>query len=99
MKVLGDYVHERGLKFGIYSDAGSLTCQKRPGSQGYEYQDALQYARWGVDYLKYDWCNTGEGKAQRNPIEAYTVMRDAIRKAGRPMVYSICEWGRSEPWT
>lgn len=98
MKALGDYIHARGLKFGIYSDAGSHTCQKRPGSQGYEYQDALQYARWGVDYLKYDWCNTGEGEAQRNPIEAYTVMRDAIRKAGRPMVFSICEWGRSQPW-
>jgi len=99
IKALADYVHKRGLKLGIYSDAGTHTCQKKPGSQGYEYQDALQYARWGVDYLKYDWCNTGEGKAQRNPIEAYTVMRDAIKAAGRPMVFSVCEWGQSEPWT
>ncbi len=99
MKALGDYIHARGLKFGIYSDAGEYTCQKRPGSQGYEYQDALQYARWGVDYLKYDWCYTGEGDAQRNPIEAYTTMRDAMHAAGRPMVFSICEWGESEPWT
>src|SRR5437762_3261181 len=58
IKALADYVHSRGLKFGIYSDAGSKTCAKRPGSLGHEHQDALQYAGWGVDYLKYDWCNT-----------------------------------------
>ena len=63
MKALGDYLHERGLKFGIYSDAGAKTCAGRPGSQGYEFQDAKQYAGWGVDYVKYDWCNTGEGEA------------------------------------
>ncbi len=98
MKALADYVHARGLKLGIYSDAGAQTCGKRPGSQGHEYQDALQYARWGVDYLKYDWCNTGEGKAQRNPREAYATMRDALHAAGRPMVFSICEWGDNQPW-
>ncbi len=58
MKALADYIHSRGLKFGIYSDAGWKTCGGRPGSRGREYQDAMQYARWGVDYLKYDWCNT-----------------------------------------
>lgn len=99
IKALADYVHKHGLKLGIYSDAGRKTCAGRPGSQGYEYQDALQYARWGVDYLKYDWCATGEGAAQRNPREAYTTMRDALFAAGRPIVFSICEWGDSEPWT
>ena len=98
IKALADYVHAKGLKLGIYSDAGSRTCGGRPGSQGHEYADARQYARWGVDYLKYDWCNTGEGAAKRNPQEAYRTMRDAIHEAGRPMVLSICEWGDSKPW-
>jgi alpha-galactosidase len=98
IKALADFVHARGLKLGIYSDAGAQTCGKRAGSQGHEYQDAQQYARWGVDYLKYDWCNTGEGKAQRNPREAYATMRDALHAAGRPMVFSICEWGDNQPW-
>jgi alpha-galactosidase len=94
MKVLADYVHSKGLKFGLYSDAGTLTCQKRPGSRGYEFQDARQYAAWGVDYLKYDWCSTGT----QNAPAAYSIMRDALAKAGRPIVFSICEWGTSKPW-
>ncbi len=98
MKALGDYLHQRGFKFGIYSDAGSKTCAGRAGSQGFENQDALQYARWGVDYLKYDWCNTGTGPAQRNPREAYATMRDALHRSGRPIVFSICEWGDNKPW-
>lgn len=98
IKALADYVHARGLKLGIYSDAGSKTCGGREGSQGHEFQDAEQYARWGVDYLKYDWCNTGTGAAQRNPREAYATMRAALDKAGRPIVFSICEWGDSKPW-
>ena len=98
MKALADYVHARGLKFGLYSDAGAKTCGGRPGSQGHEYQDAMQYARWGVDYLKYDWCNTGAGPDQRNPREAYATMRDALYRAGRPLVFSICEWGDNKPW-
>jgi alpha-galactosidase len=98
IKALADYVHARGLKLGIYSDAGAKTCGGRAGSQGHEYQDALQFARWEVDYLKYDWCNTGTGTAQRNPREAYTTMRDALRAAGRPIVFSVCEWGDSKPW-
>jgi alpha-galactosidase len=98
IKALADYVHARGLKLGIYSDAGAKTCGGRAGSQGHEYQDALQFARWEVDYLKYDWCNTGTGAAQRNPREAYTTMRDALRAAGRPIVFSICEWGENKPW-
>ena len=98
MKALGDYLHARGLKFGIYSDAGERTCAGRPGSQGHEFQDARQYAAWGVDYVKYDWCNTGSGPAQRNPREAYATMSRAITASGRPMVLSICEWGDNEPW-
>ena len=94
MKALGDYIHSKGLKFGIYSDAGWGTCQKRPGSQGHEYQDAIIYAKWGVDYLKYDWCNTGT----RNAEEAYATMRDALKATGRPIVFSMCEWGTAKPW-
>jgi len=59
IKALADYIHAKGLKFGIYSDVGDKTCGGRPGSRGHEYQDAAQYAAWGVDYLKYDWCNAG----------------------------------------
>jgi len=94
MKALGDYIHSKGLKFGIYSDAGEKTCAGRPGSMGHEYQDALIYAKWGVDYLKYDWCHTGK----RNAEEAYATMRDALKAAGRPIVFSMCECGTAKPW-
>jgi alpha-galactosidase len=95
IKALSDYVHERGLKLGIYSDAGASTCADYPGSLNYEYQDAVTYASWGIDYLKYDWCHTKGLRAEK----AYTTMRDAIRRAGRPMLFSLCEWGENEPWT
>jgi alpha-galactosidase len=95
MKALADYVHSKGLLFGLYSDAGSKTCQGRPGSNGYETEDARQYAAWGVDYLKYDWCST-DGV---DPKIAYTTMRDALRATGRPIVFSMCEWGKSSPST
>jgi alpha-galactosidase len=94
IQALADYVHSKGLKFGLYSDAGSKTCAGRPGSQGHEFQDALQYARWGADYLKYDWCNT----ATRNAQEAYQTMSTALLSTGRPMVFSLCEWGTAKPW-
>ena len=94
MKALADYVHSKGLKLGIYSDAGTGTCAGMPGSLGHEYQDALQYARWGVDYLKYDWCNT----TNINPQGAYQLMSDALRASGRPIFFSMCEWGNSKPW-
>jgi alpha-galactosidase len=94
MKALADYIHSKGLKFGLYSDAGTLTCQKRPGSRGYEFQDARQYAAWDVDYLKYDWCSTGT----QNAPASYSIMRDALLKSGRPIVFSICEWGTAKPW-
>jgi alpha-galactosidase len=94
MKALADYVHSKGLKFGLYSDAGMMTCQERPGSRGYEFQDARTYAAWGVDYLKYDWCHHGKQNAEAS----YWLMRQALDKAGRPIVFSICEWGSNQPW-
>ncbi len=94
MKALADYIHARGLKFGIYSSAGFKTCAGRPASRGREYQDAMVYASWDVDYLKYDWCGT-EGLSAYG---AYMTMRDALYEAGRPVVFSLCEWGNSQPW-
>jgi len=94
IKYLADYIHEKGLKFGIYSCAGTKTCQGRPGGRGHEYQDARTYASWGVDYLKYDWCYSGTQDAKAS----YGTMRDAIYAAGRPIVFSLCEWGNSKPW-
>jgi alpha-galactosidase len=94
IKAVADYVHAKGLKFGLYSDAGSKTCQGRPGSNGFEVEDARQYAAWGVDYLKYDWCSN-DGV---DPRIGYVTMRDALRATGRPIVFSMCEWGTSEPW-
>jgi len=95
IKAVADYVHSKGLKFGIYTDAGTETCGGRPGSLGHEYQDALQYAKWGVDYLKEDWCHTVPGQ---NSEASYTVMRDALKASGRPILFSICEWGSTKPW-
>ncbi len=94
IKALADYVHSKGLKFGVYSDAGTGTCQNRPGGRGYEFQDARQYAAWGVDYLKYDWCN----HSTQNSEASYAIMRDALQKSGRPIVFSLCEWGSTKPW-
>ncbi len=95
IKALADYVHSKGLKFGIYTDAGTKTCAGRPGSMGHEYQDAAQYAKWGVDYLKEDWCNTLPGQGSE---ASYTLMRNALAATGRPIVFSICEWGSTKPW-
>ena len=94
MKALADYLHAKGLKLGIYSDAGDFTCACYTGSRGHEYQDAITYAHWGVDYLKYDWCFTTNANAKGS----YTLMRNALRKAGRPILFSICEWGVNKPW-
>lgn len=95
IKSLADYVHSLGLKFGIYSDAGSRTCAGRPGGLGHEYQDALKYAAWSVDYLKYDWCNTTTQDAR----SAYANIRSALDAAGRPIVLSVCEWGTMGKFT
>jgi alpha-galactosidase len=94
IKALADYIHSKGLKFGIYSDAGIKTCAGRPGGLGHEYQDAIMYASWGVDYLKYDWCNTTTQDAK----SSYANMRAALDVSGRPIVLSICEWGTAKPW-
>jgi len=96
IKSVGDYVHSKGLKFGIYTSAGTKTCADEgfPGGLDHEQQDANLFASWGVDYLKYDNCNnTGTDAIQR-----YTKMRDALKATGRPIVYSICEWGENKPW-
>ena len=94
IKALADYVHSKGLKFGLYSDAGSKTCGGRPGSRGYEFQDARTYAGWGVDYLKFDWCNA----ERQDSTESYTLMSKALQASGRPIVFSLCEWGSTKPW-
>ncbi|MBP5371702.1 MAG: glycoside hydrolase family 27 protein [Bacteroidales bacterium] len=94
IKHLADYVHSKGMKFGIYNCAGTQTCGGYPGGRGHEYQDALLYASWGVDYLKYDWCYHGNLTSDA----AYTTMRDALYATGRPILFSICEWGDTEPW-
>ena len=94
MKYVADYVHSKGLKFGIYSCAGSKTCAGRPGGRGHEFQDARTYASYGVDYLKYDWCNTTTQEAK----SSYSTMRDGLFAAKRPIVFSLCEWGTAKPW-
>ncbi len=91
---LADYVHARGLKLGIYSSAGTATCQGLPASLGHEEIDAQTFADWGVDYLKYDNCNNQGVPA----IERYQAMGDALAATGRDIVYSICEWGSNDPW-
>ncbi|MEU1439613.1 NPCBM/NEW2 domain-containing protein [Streptomyces sp. NPDC005786] len=96
IKAVADYVHSKGLKLGIYTSAGTKTCDSvgLPGALGHEYSDARQFADWGVDYLKYDNCNNQGVDAK----ERYTTMRDALAATGRPIVYSICEWGQNRPW-
>ncbi|WP_177235395.1 NPCBM/NEW2 domain-containing protein [Streptomyces sp. MUSC 14] len=96
IKAVADYVHSKGLKLGIYTSAGIKTCNSAgfPGALGHEYSDAQQFADWGVDYLKYDNCNNLGVDAQVR----YRTMRDALRATGRPIVYSICEWGENKPW-
>ncbi|KAL2631470.1 hypothetical protein R1flu_016156 [Riccia fluitans] len=93
IKALADHIHGLGLKLGIYSDAGFYTCQKQPGSLGYEMQDAQTFANWEVDYLKYDNCFNDKSK----PEIRYPVMRNALNSTSRQIFYSICEWGRDDP--
>jgi alpha-galactosidase len=94
LKPVIDYVHSKGLKFGLYNCAGTKTCAGYPGTRGYEYQDARLYASLGTDYLKFDWCNTKGINAK----EAYNTMSKALKTAGRPIVFSLCEWGNNKPW-
>ena len=106
MKALADYVHARGLKLGIYSSPGPKTCAGYEGSYGHEEQDARTYAAWGIDYLKYDLCGLGALMAQaaspaaahQMMLEAYRRMHAALLKTGRPIVYSLCQYGKDDVW-
>ena len=95
IKALADYVHSKGLKFGIYSCAGSHTCGVKPASYGYEEEDAQTFAEWGVDFLKYDFCYKPMGVDGRT---LYERMGQALRATGRPILFSACEWGLMHPW-
>jgi alpha-galactosidase len=100
IKALADYIHSKGLKFGLYSSAGTWTCEPMkqnrgfPGGLGHESQDAAVFASWGVDYLKYDNCNNQKIDARQR----YTAMGEALRNTGKPIFYSVCEWGQNKPW-
>jgi len=92
---LGDYIHGLGLKYALYTDAGTHTCSKAmPGTKGHEFEDMQAFADWRADYVKVDWCNT----TGQNPAEAYARLRDAQLAAGRPIVFSLCSWGEGQPW-
>ncbi|MBD0743384.1 NPCBM/NEW2 domain-containing protein [Streptomyces sp. CBMA152] len=101
IKAVADYVHSKGLKFGLYSSAGTKTCdvQGFPGGLGHEQQDANLWASWGVDYLKYDNCNNSGVDAQQRYKAMGDALKTATRATGRPILYSICEWGSNQPWT
>jgi alpha-galactosidase len=106
MKALADYVHSKHLKIGIYSSPGAKTCAGFAGSHGHEDQDAATYAAWGMDYLKYDLCSLRDimatagspEAANKMMVAAYEKMRDALRKTGRPIVYSFCQYGDDAVW-
>jgi alpha-galactosidase len=96
LKALADYVHSKGLKLGIYSSPAAKTCAGFEGSLGHEEQDAQTYASWGIDYLKYDWCkSTGTLDEMKT---TYTKMHEALRRTGRPIVLSLCEYGWNNVW-
>lgn len=97
MRALGDRIHALGLRFGIYSCAGVRTCAGRPGSYGLEELDARTFAEWGVDLLKYDYCHAPADRDEA--IRRYAAMGEALRACGRPIIYSVCEWGGRQPWT
>src|SRR6185437_3386229 len=97
MKALADYVHSKGLKLGIYSSPGPKTCAGYEGSLGHEEQDAETYAKWGIDYLKYDWCQRPPSSVDEMKA-AYTKMHNALVKTGRPIVLSLCQYGWNKVW-
>ena len=99
MKALGDYIHGKGLKFGIYSSPGPKTCADYEGSYGHEEQDAKTYAAWGVDFLKYDWCSATDVYKPSEMQAAYKKMGDALHRTGRPILYSLCQYGLERVWT
>lgn len=96
IKALSKYMHDRGLKLGIYSDAAQLTCAGYTASLGFEEQDAKTFASWDIDYLKYDYCNA---PADSNTAQVrYKAMAEALKKSGREIVFGVCEWGERQPW-
>ena len=95
MKALADYVHSKGLRLGIYSDAALLTCAGYTASYGFEQQDAKTFAEWGIDYLKYDYCHAPSDSAVAH--ERYKKMADALQNSGRNIVLGVCEWGQLNP--
>ena len=98
MKALADYVHGKGLKIGIYSSPGPKTCAGYEGSYGHEAQDAKTYAAWGFDYLKYDWCSAHTLYTDQEMQAVYQIMGDALLTTGRPIVFSLCQYGRDDVW-
>jgi len=98
MKALADYVHSKGLKIGIYSSPGPNTCAGYEGSYGHEEQDARTYAAWGIDYLKYDWCGARNIYTDQEMQAVYQEMGEALLKSGRPILYSLCQYGRDDVW-
>jgi len=99
MKALANYIHSKGLKFGVYSSPGPQTCGKREGSYGHEELDAQTYAAWGVDFLKYDWCSASQVYKPAEMQGAYKKMGDALKRTGRPILYSLCQYGLQRVWT
>ncbi|KAJ5833462.1 Alpha-galactosidase/alpha-n-acetylgalactosaminidase [Penicillium riverlandense] len=99
IKGLADQIHDLGMKIGIYSSAGTLTCARYAGSLGYEDKDAAVWAEWGIDYLKYDNCfNEGQEGTEKLSFDRYNAMSMALNKTGRPILYSMCNWGVDGPW-
>jgi alpha-galactosidase len=98
MKALADYVHSKGLKIGIYSSPGPTTCQNYEGTYGHEDQDAKTFAAWGIDYIKYDWCGASRIYNDEDMRALYQKFGDALAKAGRPIIYSLCQYGRAKVW-
>jgi len=98
MKALADYVHSKGLKLGIYSSPGPNTCAGYEGTYGHEEQDAKTWAAWGIDYLKYDWCGARNIYTNDEMQAVYQKMGDALRAAGRPIVFSLCQYGLADVW-
>ena len=98
MKALADYVHSKGLKIGIYSSPGPKTCARFEGSYQHEEHDAKTYAAWGIDYLKYDWCSARQVYMTNDMPPVYKKMGDALKNTGRPIVYSLCQYGLEKVW-
>jgi alpha-galactosidase len=98
MKALGDFIHSKGLKFGIYTSPGPKTCAEYEGSYGHEEQDARTYAEWGVDFVKHDWCSAPQVYQPGEMQAAYKKMHDALLRTGRPMLYSLCQYGLESVW-